>query len=107
MEYDRRAERVIIVTLICIFCVEVVVLELYLVVDVALSSFWQVVAVSSSVNISCEVASTAVRYRWYAAVVGGRFLGKGEKVVLYIVCSIYYDFYKAQSHCRVEWWICS
>ena len=40
MEYDRRAERVIIVTLICIFCVEVVVLDMYLVVGVVLNSFW-------------------------------------------------------------------
>ena len=89
MEYDRRAERVIIVTLICIFCDVVVVLELYLVVGVALSNFCQGVQQFSSVYISCEVASTAVRYRWYAAVVGGRFLGKGENVVFYVVCYIY------------------
>ena len=48
MEYDRRAERVIIVTLICIFCDEVVVLELSLVVGVELKYFWQVYAVSLS-----------------------------------------------------------
>ena len=69
MEYDRRAERVIIVTLICIFCDVVVVWELYLVVDVALSSFWQVIAVSSSVYISAVVSTASAIQVVYAAVV--------------------------------------
>ena len=54
MEYDRKAERVIIVTLICIFCDEVVVLELYLVVGVALSNFCQGVQQFSSVYIKSK-----------------------------------------------------
>ena len=60
-------------------------------VKVALSSFWQVVCSIGVEFITFEVASTAVRYRWYAAVVGGEFWEKGENVVLYIVCYIYFE----------------
>ena len=49
------------------------------------------VAVSSGVYISAVVSTASAIQVVYAAVVGGRFLGKGENVVFYVVYYIYIE----------------
>ena len=57
-------------------------------VGVELKYFWQVFAVASSVYISCGSKYSKAIQVVYAAVVGGRFWEKGEKLYC-IYCLVY------------------